>query len=108
MRSRISNVLKECLDVLPGEQRRSFVSFLVQLCRSKVPSHRIFDVELLGEVILKEWAWNESNTVNLSIEGDNIIDAHKLNGTDDLTSSSFPTHLLSDLVLSTLNGRSHL
>ena len=108
VRSRISNVLKECLDVLPGEQRRSFVSFLVQLCRSKVPSHRIFGVELLGEVILKEWAWNDSNTVNLSIEGDNIIDAHKLNGTDDLTSSSFPTHLLSDLVLSTLNGRSHL
>ena len=104
VRSRISKVLKECLDVLPGQQQCIFVSFLVQLCRSKVSSHRIFGVELLGELLLKEWVWSDRNKVNISPESESKS-GKSLRGTDDLTNSSASRYSLSDLILSTFNGR---
>ena len=61
-RGRIASFLNDCMDVLPESRRKIFLKSVTQLCRSKVSSHRIFGVELIGSFLLAKWMWSENMT----------------------------------------------
>jgi len=56
-RTRLALVVTECLPVLPVFERAYFIRFILQLCRSKKSSYRIFAVELLSSITLSDWLW---------------------------------------------------
>jgi len=60
VRIRISSFLKECLRSLPNYERIRFIEFTTQICQSKMSSHRLFGVELIGEILLMEFIWEVS------------------------------------------------
>lgn len=56
-RTRLALVITQCLPVLPVFERAYFIRFILQLCRSKKSSYRIFAVELLSSITLSDWLW---------------------------------------------------
>ena len=60
VRTRISNFIIHVLENMKEMHRTAFVSFIIRLCSSKVSSHRIFGVELLGSVLATGWIWEDN------------------------------------------------
>lgn len=60
VRTRISNFITHLLENMKEIHRVAFVSFMIRLCSSKVSSHRIFGVELLGSILTMDWVWEHN------------------------------------------------
>ncbi len=83
VRARISDFVKKCLFELPHEPREIFLRFLVKLCHSKVSTHRIFGVELIGNFLSTDWVLeslyysaggsDKSATDSVIFDGNNTI-----------------------------------
>ncbi|KAL7505832.1 hypothetical protein ACHAXN_003655 [Cyclotella atomus] len=59
-RGRVSNVGILCLNQLPSLERGQVLKFVGEMCHSKVSSHRLLAVELIGDVLCMEWYWNDA------------------------------------------------
>lgn len=56
-RAVIVNTLHRCLEHLPIFERAHFLTFLIQLCHSKVSVHRLVGAEVVGHIISEDWLW---------------------------------------------------
>ena len=58
-RSRSSEFALACLAVLPSKERSGLVKFAEDMTESKVSSHRLLGVELIGRVLCEGWFWRD-------------------------------------------------
>lgn len=61
LRNSVVACLQRQLEYLPPLERTYFLRFLHQLCRSKVPAHRLVSTEILGRILVERWLWEQSN-----------------------------------------------
>ena len=59
-RAKMVKLLTKCSNFLPCIEKHQFMEFCVQLCKSKLSSHRVFGVEFIGQTIFSS-AWSETN-----------------------------------------------
>ena len=58
VRKSTSIIIKRMLCQLPVNEQSHFLEFLVQLCQSRISSHRLFGVELAGEILTMKFLWS--------------------------------------------------
>eukprot|EP00956_Cyclotella_meneghiniana_P006024 scaffold7843_cov67-Cyclotella_meneghiniana.AAC.3 len=56
-RGRVTTVGAACLAHLPSLERGQMLNFIAEMCVSKVSSHRLLAVEIIGGVLCKQWYW---------------------------------------------------
>ncbi len=120
VRGRIATFLKNCMDEIPDSYRKIFLRSVVQFCRSKVSTHRVFGVDLIGSFLLTEWMWSGNITsttseLSLSINKMSPLPRTDQDGNNVDQESEFPSansvsvlaedSLLSSEVFNTLRGR---
>jgi len=70
-RSRTCSFGIACLAQLPTLERSNLLKFVGGMCESKISSHRLLGVELIGEILCQGWFWkdheNLSNTMEILI-----------------------------------------
>ena len=59
VRNAAVDTLQSCLKHLPVMERTRFLTFLIQLCHSKISVHRLVGAEVLGRIVMEEWLWSE-------------------------------------------------
>jgi len=62
----IVDALYPCIEKLPTSERSYFLTFLLRLSHSKVPSHRQLASELMGKILVGDWLWKEQSMVPIS------------------------------------------
>ena len=117
VRGRIAAFLKKCMDVLPDSHRSIFLRSVIQFCRSKVSTHRIFGVDLIGSFLLTEWMWSGNlSTMSDTLSGKRSTSTCNGQGAKEIGGESeFPSDsavcflaeesLMSSEIMSTLRGR---
>ena len=58
-RGRASRVGTACLTQFPSAERECLIKFIGDMCRSKVSSHRLLAVEVIGDVLCTDWYWED-------------------------------------------------
>ncbi|KAL3805311.1 hypothetical protein HJC23_009018 [Cyclotella cryptica] len=56
-RARVTSIGMSCLTNFPSLERAKLLNFIGEMCHSKVSSHRLLAIEMIGEVICTEWYW---------------------------------------------------
>ncbi|GAX28131.1 condensin-2 complex subunit D3 [Fistulifera solaris] len=54
----LETVLRTLAHLQPAERER-FLSFVIQLCHSKVSLHRLVGCQLTGDILVESWLWKE-------------------------------------------------
>jgi condensin-2 complex subunit D3 len=57
-RCALETVLRTLAHLQPAERER-FLSFVIQLCHSKVSLHRLVGCQLTGDILVESWLWKE-------------------------------------------------
>lgn len=71
VRNRMSDLISSLLESMKDVYKKTFVSFAIRLCSSKVSSHRVFAVELLSLFLVEDWLWElDTNIDHQRIEVD--------------------------------------
>lgn len=58
-RSRVCALGVLCLSHFPSMERTQMIKFVGDMCESKISSHRMLGVELIGEILCTEWYWED-------------------------------------------------
>ena len=58
-RSRVCNFGIQCSEQLPPMERSNMLRFIGDMCVSKISSHRLLAVELIGEILTTGWFWKD-------------------------------------------------
>ncbi|KAL7522553.1 hypothetical protein ACHAWX_007249 [Stephanocyclus meneghinianus] len=56
-RARVTNIGITCLTHFPSLEREKLLNFIGCMCHSKVSSHRLLAIEIIGEVLCTGWYW---------------------------------------------------
>eukprot|EP00547_Thalassionema_nitzschioides_P017252 CAMPEP_0194246922 /NCGR_PEP_ID=MMETSP0158-20130606/15764_1 /TAXON_ID=33649 /ORGANISM="Thalassionema nitzschioides, Strain L26-B" /LENGTH=1541 /DNA_ID=CAMNT_0038982931 /DNA_START=31 /DNA_END=4656 /DNA_ORIENTATION=- len=64
MRQQTIEVLIRCLTQLPTLDQLSFLRFVIQVCHSKLPVHRLASCELIGQVLSSQWFWDNQQALS--------------------------------------------
>ncbi|KAL7467031.1 hypothetical protein ACHAXS_007302, partial [Conticribra weissflogii] len=64
-RSRICSLGILCLAQFPSRARGQLFCFVSNMCQSKVSTHRLLGVELIGEVLCQVWFWRDERNCKL-------------------------------------------
>eukprot|EP00578_Thalassiosira_sp_NH16_P031145 CAMPEP_0181081036 /NCGR_PEP_ID=MMETSP1071-20121207/2891_1 /TAXON_ID=35127 /ORGANISM="Thalassiosira sp., Strain NH16" /LENGTH=1196 /DNA_ID=CAMNT_0023162563 /DNA_START=1 /DNA_END=3591 /DNA_ORIENTATION=+ len=67
-RSRVCAFGIACLAQLPTPERGEVLRFVADMCESKVSSHRLLGVELIGEILCQGWFWKDHEGVGRSAD----------------------------------------
>ena len=67
-RGRASRVGIACLTHFPSVERECLMKFIGDMCRSKVSSHRLLAVEMIGDVLCTDWYWEDVALKNGSMK----------------------------------------
>ena len=59
IRSRVCNFGIQCSEQLPPLERSNVLRFIGDMCVSKISSHRLLAVELIGEILTTGWFWKD-------------------------------------------------
>eukprot|EP00985_Skeletonema_marinoi_P001594 scaffold642_cov141-Skeletonema_marinoi.AAC.1 len=59
IRSRVCNFGIQCSEQLPPLERSNILRFIGDMCVSKISSHRLLAVELIGEILTTGWFWKD-------------------------------------------------
>lgn len=98
VRARASSIIKRCLPRFPSLEQSYFLRFITQLCHSKVAFHRLFAVELVGELLSDDWIWKCYNqSVRVSSPGARDTSTMSPALREIMTEPSIPVALLKAL-----------
>eukprot|EP00548_Thalassiothrix_antarctica_P009125 CAMPEP_0194157710 /NCGR_PEP_ID=MMETSP0152-20130528/73078_1 /TAXON_ID=1049557 /ORGANISM="Thalassiothrix antarctica, Strain L6-D1" /LENGTH=419 /DNA_ID=CAMNT_0038866317 /DNA_START=202 /DNA_END=1458 /DNA_ORIENTATION=- len=64
MRQQTVGVLVRCLPHLPIGEQETFLRFVIRVCHSKLPVHRLAGCELVGHVLSSLWFWKHEGKFN--------------------------------------------
>eukprot|EP00986_Skeletonema_menzelii_P002790 scaffold806_cov152-Skeletonema_menzelii.AAC.1 len=59
IRSRVCSFGIQCSEQLPPLERSNILRFIGDMCVSKISSHRLLAVELIGEILTTGWFWKD-------------------------------------------------
>ena len=57
LRTSIVGTIHRCLVLFPMQERSYFLQFVVKLCHSKLPVHRLVASEWIGGILSEDWIW---------------------------------------------------
>jgi len=58
-RSRVCTFGIHCLSQLPTLERSNLLRFVGDMCESRISSHRLLGVELIGQILCQSWFWKD-------------------------------------------------
>ena len=58
-RSRVCTFGIHCLSQLPILERSNLLRFVGDMCESRISSHRLLGVELIGQILCQSWFWKD-------------------------------------------------
>ena len=58
-RSRVCTFGIQCLAQLPTLERSNLLRFVGDMCESKISSHRLLGVEMIGQILCQGWFWKD-------------------------------------------------
>ena len=62
LRTYAVRTIHRCVKLFPLSEQTCFLQFLVKLCHSKLPVHRLVASELIGDMLSEDWIWTTDGT----------------------------------------------